>query len=279
MGTAVLLGAAVAIGGMAGCSQDSTDSNPRDSRIVGGTGTVGLLLNVGPGVGLKTANWVIRVGAGDAGAPVRQCDIPVVVSGTMSAQIGDVPSGTGYMLTLSGSTADGGATCIGSSLPFAVASGTTATVEVALNCTGQRSSGVILDAPFPCPVISSLKAVPMEVEVPGSMILSALVTTIDGDTLTPAWTGGTTIGHYGDPAAFSTTFTCDVPGTATIQVMALSSNPLFVAGCAPPVAAMQVTCTAGASSRARQRSAGALCLRPATWAVPVALQAARGQPG
>jgi hypothetical protein len=56
-------------------------------------------------------------------------------SAQINFELGSIPAGTGYVITLSGTSADGGVTCLGTSAAFAVTARTTANVGVNLVCS------------------------------------------------------------------------------------------------------------------------------------------------
>src|SRR6185369_8371865 len=134
------------------------------------TGSVGLQLQLAFGMTLNTVSYTITGPAGFT----RAGTVDVSNSSTLSVVIGGIPFGTGYQISLHGTTTDGQAVCAGSAT-FDVSSAGTTTVPVHLTCDVRPVNGSILvnGTLNTCPRIDSLGASPAEVAVGGTIALSA----------------------------------------------------------------------------------------------------------
>ena len=94
-------------------------------------GTIGLDLQVAPGVTISTISWnITNAGTGFS----RSGTVNVQNSNTIRFQVGGLPAGAGYTIALTAMTADGAFSCAGSA-PFFVMAGMTSAVSLTLTCT------------------------------------------------------------------------------------------------------------------------------------------------
>ena len=96
----ILLGGLGAGGWVGGCITDPTDSSKNKTDE---TGEVSFNLQVGAGLTLNTVSYTITGPVGFT----RMGTIDVSQSSTVSAVISDIPFGTGYQISLRGTTTDG----------------------------------------------------------------------------------------------------------------------------------------------------------------------------
>src|SRR3954465_1006025 len=108
----------------------SACSPPPSSGHDGDVGTIGLALQVAPGVTINTISWSI---ANATTAFTQSGTVNVQNSNTIRFQVGGLPAGAGYTITLNATSADGAFTCAGMA-GFAVTAGMTSTVSVMLTC-------------------------------------------------------------------------------------------------------------------------------------------------
>ena len=164
----------------------------------------------------------------------------------LSATIGGLPAGSGYSINLTANTTDGSLTC-GGSASFNVAARTTVQVSVPMSCKeAARTGSVLVNGVINvCPVIDGLGASPAEVQVGGSIALSA--TAHDSDSapspLSFAWT--TSAGSLSDAAAQNPTFTCTSAGPATLSLKVSDGDP--AASCGDTLTAL-VNCSVAAKT-------------------------------
>src|SRR6185369_12176380 len=135
--------------------------------------------------------------------------VDVSNSSTLSVVIGGIPFGTGYQISLHGTTTDGQAVCAGSAT-FDVSSAGTTTVPVHLTCDVRPVNGSILvnGTLNTCPRIDSLGASPAEVAVGGTIALSASAFDADNgpSPLVYSWTA--TSGSLIGASTATPTLTC-----------------------------------------------------------------------
>ena len=204
-----------------------------------GNGTVTLDLRLPDGRLIQTANFTITGPNGFS----RTGTINVGNSSTLTATIGGLPAGSGFLITLSAITTDGAVSCGGSST-FSVAAGMTASVTVPLTCQeAPRTGSVMVSGNLNvCPTIEGVGASPAEVNVGGTIALSVAAHDSDAGpaALGYAWSGGAGVGTINNPTTQNPTFTCNAPGTATLSVAVSDGDP--AASC-PATKNLQVNCT------------------------------------
>ena len=246
---AILVGFAIGAASIAGCSTDSTNTpnSPAGTRGAASNscdqnGTVGLQLQLAPGITLSTVQYVIT---NPTLAGFTTINGSVDVSG--STVIGfslTLPVAGGYTLSLSAVDSNGDG-CSGGPVTFSVAGGTSNTVALSLICSQTVDGGttapdvnvgvvsVTADASLQttvthgtCAAVASLLATPNEVNVGNAISLTA--SGIDSNnqssdvTLTWAATGGA--GALTSTTGTSNTFNCTTSGTEMVTVTAAISD-------------------------------------------------------
>ncbi len=172
--------------------------------------------------------------------------LDVAASSTISGLIGGLPAGSGYVISLTATAADGTTGCAGSA-NFAVTAGTVTQVAVGLDChqpakTGSISINGTINV---CPSIQGISALPATLAVGGTTKLTATAIDVDSapSPLAYSWTAssGTLTGaNTGSPSLL-----CTAPGTVTLTVAASDGDT--TAGCAA-TGTVQVTCTGHADA-------------------------------
>ncbi len=211
--SAVLAGGISAGAWIGGCSTDQVEQGPPAQNL----GSVGVDLVIGAGVSINTINYTITGPAGFS----RTGSIDVTNSSTVSAIISGLPFGTGYQISLKGTTVDGLGVCTGSAT-FDVAGTTQISVPVTLSCNLQPQTGsiVVNGVLNACPRIDAVGASPASVAVNGAISLSSTVVDVDHgpSALTYNWTASG--GSLSGANTANPTFTCNTVGTATITLAA-----------------------------------------------------------
>jgi hypothetical protein len=202
------------------------------------TGEIGLSLELPNGTLILSASYTIT---GPMGF-VKTGTIDTSLSATLSVQIGGIPAAAGYQVSLTADAADGSATCSGS-VGFDVMARKTTSVVVPVTCLETPRSGTVLVGGKLniCPTIDGVSANPAEVEVGGTVALSAAAHDSDAgpNPLSFGWTSNS--GALSDPSGKSPIFTCTTPGTVTIHLSVTDGDP--AATCADTTT-VQVTCSA-----------------------------------
>jgi hypothetical protein len=197
-----ILGTALA---STGCSEEP----PAD------LGSAVLSLQIGGGVALDTLGYTLT----GPGAFSRAGTINLASSGTISATIGGLPAGNGYVLTVTGTASDGATTC-GGSASFNITAKVTTNVMLHLLCreparTGSANVSGTLNV---CPLIDALSASPGQVAVGSTLALSAMAHDSDGAPAALAYQWTASAGGVVGTGA-NATFTCTGPGSATITLI------------------------------------------------------------
>ena len=208
-----------------------------NARTDGDTvGSIGLELQIAPGVTINTVNWSI---ASPGGTPTQTGSVNEQFSNTISFQVGGLAAGTGYAISLTATSVDGSFSCAGSAT-FDVTAGATTSVGIALACTtaGSNKGTVVVNGTTQiCANIDSLSVSPLETTV-NSPIALAVTATAGSTTPTFAWTASA--GTFDNATSATPVFTCPpTPGSITITV---STSP---AGSACPTTtsrSVTVTC-------------------------------------
>src|SRR4051794_29515138 len=89
-------GVAIGLVSVLACSGES-------DRAMGADGTAGVELQIAPGVTVNTVSWSIKNGT----AYSQSGTATVQFSNTISFQVGGIPTGSGYVLTLTATSVDG----------------------------------------------------------------------------------------------------------------------------------------------------------------------------
>ena len=221
-----------------GCGSQSDGSNGPAGASQESSGEVNLALQLANGSSIQSASYTIIGPNGFS----KTGSIDLSGATKLSATIGGLPVGAGYVITLSATTSDAAATC-GGSATFNVQARITTPVTVALTChEGARTGSVLVSGALnSCPTIDSLGANPAEVQVGGSVALSALAHDSDAAPSPLSFSWQASAGTLSDAAAQNPKFTCTTPGVATLTLTVNDGDP--AASCADTLTA-QVTCSA-----------------------------------
>jgi hypothetical protein len=231
----VLFVATALAGGMVACSSSGPNSERDNNQEP--DGAIGLALQAG-GATINTVSYSITGPGGFS----KSGSVDVSHSSTISGIISGLPTGTGFSITLTGTSVDGSLVCAGSAT-FNVTAHQTTPVNVPLDCHEAPRTGTLLvnGQLNVCPVVDGVSANPAEVLVGGSVALSG--TAHDSDhapsALTYQWSA--TSGVLTAPSSANTRFVCTAPGTATVTLTVSDGDA--TAGC-PATSTVSVTCTA-----------------------------------
>jgi len=202
--------AMVAASAFAACTGDAADAE---------TGSLGMEVQIGPGVTLSSVNWSINNAASGFS---RTGSVNVRFSNTISFQTGVLPPGAGYAITLGATSVDGAFTCIGSA-GFKVTAGVVTPVTTVLTCSSAapgQGTIVVNGTTQLCANLDSLSASPLETAVNTSILLSA---TGSLGALTPTFAWTASAGTFDDATLASPTYTC--PATPGKELITVSISP------------------------------------------------------
>jgi phospholipase C len=228
---ALLVGAAGAAafgGAQVGCSSSGTGSpvgSPVPESVLApnaapadGVGTVKMDLTLPGGAQINSVNWVIT-GPNGATTVVQSGTVNVGSSTTISFQVGGIPVGSNYLITLSGNSTDGTVLCGGSQTFSITGARATTTVNVVLSCNTKpqdAGSAFVTASTFNCATWNSVSTSPSETTVGNSVTVSASASGPNPAALTYAWAASS--GTIDNPSAAAIHFTCTQPGTATLTL-------------------------------------------------------------
>jgi len=189
-------------------------SEPLGSDGVEQTGSLGLNLEVAPGVTLNSVTYTIT-GNGFS----KSGSIDVSGSSAISGTIGGIPAGNGYTLTLTATSAEGGASFTGSA-KFNVTAGKTTAVTIHLKGTATSGNGsVTVNGTLNVgPVIDELTVTPLEVNVGSKITLTGVAKDADQGPSPLSYYWSTTGGLIDSPIGPNATLTSTTPGTFTVKL-------------------------------------------------------------
>jgi acid phosphatase len=229
----LLATSAVTVAAVNGCDRTAKDSGANDGIQSAGA----IALQLGSGVTLDAVSYTIA----GPGAFMKSGTLDVSHSATISGTIGGLPAGTGFTLTLSGTSTDQGTSCGGSAV-FAVVAGQTSQVAVHLTCHQAANTGsVMVEGTINvCPLIEGISANPGETMVGATIALAATAHDTDSgpSALAYGWTASS--GTLSDASASAPTFTCTEAGPVRLTAAVSDGDPS--PGCAATLSVM-VTCT------------------------------------
>ena len=195
--------------GAAGCSNDS------DGRVAS---SVSFKLDFGGGVTLSSVDYVLtgpnnfrRIGS-----------LPVGNDPIVTATFQNLSPGQGYNIQVKGTASDDASGCKGE-LTFNVTASMTAALNIPLTCHGLIAITAVINS---CPVIDSLSAIPSEVQVGGTIDVTAEVHDPDNgpSPLSAIW-ATTTGGALSNLSTTGATFGCSTPGTFTVGLKLSDGDP------------------------------------------------------
>ena len=254
LGGALVLGAAGAATAV-GCSSSGTPSTggaPASNPAVRGasqgddtTGKVGMQLTLPGGEQVNSVSWIVT-GPNGASTVVQTGMVDLQNSTTIAFLVGGIPPGVGYVISLSGMSADGMATCVGSA-QFTVMSQMTVNVSVALQCNApvsEAGSAQINGTTYNCASVSSISANPAEVTIGSTAAVTGSANGPNVGGLTYAWSA--TSGSFDTPNAASANYRCATAGTVSLT-LTVGDGPVVDGGAcnaALSTGTIQVQCDA-----------------------------------
>jgi len=238
----------------AGCTANSSPasstgngmatSGPAGTGSADQTGTIGIQLQLAPGIALGTLQYAIANPTLAGFVPINSS---VDVSGSLTIGLSILlPVGTGYSVSLSAIDSNGDS-CTGGPAPFGVLAAQTNTVGLTLVCTGPSDAGlfdapdvnmavtiITADASFQagdatvgtCAAVNSLLASPNNATIGHTISLTAtgLDSSYQSSDVTLTWTAAGGVGTLIGSTGTSNGFTCTEAGTETITVTAATSD-------------------------------------------------------
>jgi hypothetical protein len=207
----VALPLAAAALGLVSCSSGAPEEKPGTGANEENAGSVSLALQLASGSTVNTFSYTLT------GPTSLSGTIDVSHSSTVSALIGGVPAGQGYVLALTGTSTDGKATCSGTSGMFNVAAGVSTSVTVGIDCRQGSTSGSVLVSGTVnvCPAVDSVSANPA-VGLAIALSSSAHDSDAGPQPISYHWT--TSSGTLSDASAQNPTLTCTQPGVVTLEL-------------------------------------------------------------
>jgi hypothetical protein len=193
----------------AGCAVDGQSEFLSEAR-----GSVSLDLKVAQGVDLLSLDYEIS-GNGLS----RKGSFDMSQASGFRFSLGGVPAGNGYELKLVGSDGAGGGVRCDGSTKFDVRPGKTTSVKVNLRCHVVGNGGVEVEGSVNvCPVLDGVSALPQEVLVGGTVLLSAAVRDLDAkpSPVTLKWTA--TNGTLSSSSTTDTQLICTAPGAVKVTL-------------------------------------------------------------
>jgi hypothetical protein len=216
------LAVATLLGGVATVNCSKNSGGGEDNATIG---HVNLALTLGSGATVNQVHYVIHAGM-PSGITDVAGDINTSDPNATASAFHSFPASTGDTVTLSATTSAGKA-CTGTSMPFSVTAGTTASVNVTLICGGSVPTsntgsvginGSVVEGDN-CPLLTAWAASPLQTSLNGLIDVSGAATDADvgvipGEAISYAWTGGTFLA----PSSASTQFRCTVAGPNTLTL-------------------------------------------------------------
>ena len=205
----VLLVALGAGAPVAGCTSEQVESSD-----TGQVGSLGVKLEVAPGVTLNSVSYSIEKGDFTKTGTIDVGDAP-----TISGTIGGIPAGNGYTITLSATSVEDETGFTGSA-SFDVTASETTPVTVHLKGSGASGNGsVAVNATLNvAPVVDELTVTPQSVFVGSSVTLKAVGRDPDAGPSPLSYYWSTTEGVIDNPLDPNATLTSTGPGTATVTL-------------------------------------------------------------
>lgn len=199
-----------------GCLAEVDSGKPAPGKPANATGSFGVAAAIIAGVEVAEVTYVV---SGNGIDPLTGT-IPLTDPGaTISTQIGGLPAGTGYTVTLNATSVSGGIACTGSAV-FDVLLGQTTPVDLVMACSSANDGGTILvgldSSVSQCPSLNAGQSAPFELLVGESMLVDVAASDADTASLTFSWYSS--LGSVGTPNAPSTTFECTTAGTALLTL-------------------------------------------------------------
>jgi phospholipase C len=236
------LGVAMAGGWIVGCSNSGNGGGAGVTAQDDG-GSIRLSLTAG-GATFNAFSYMITGPA----SFMKSGSIDVSSSTSLMATIGGLPAGSGFTITLSGTSVDGATQC-GGSAGFSVTAHATSPVMVALDCHQQPKTGSInvngtLNI---CPQILGISSNPGQITGGASAAITSSAVDADNGPMPLSYSWSTNLGTLTNGTTANPTFTCTAIGTATLTLTVSDGDPLST--CAD-TGTVQVICSGHVDSAA-----------------------------
>lgn len=225
-------------------SSSAGDAEPTDLYDAAGGfmgGTLDLALTIPPsGSNVKALTWVI---VGPDGSTIVGTGNLIVSGPSSMFDVGDLPAGAGYSVSLEGTSLDGALTCSGSTR-FSILPAKTIKAADTLTCTAAGVTGLDagIGSTYDCATVSSVNADPAQAAVGSSVVLTASATAPNPGALSYAWSAPS--GTLSAQGSASTDFTCTTSGTVTVSLAVSDGRVPVGATCSAleDMATIQVIC-------------------------------------
>jgi hypothetical protein len=231
----------VVSGQQVGCTGGSDSGGSSvESGGADGLGTVGMKLTLPGGEVLSSVSWVVT-GPNGVSTVVQQGSSNELNSQSIAFTVAGIPAGSGYGVSVTGTSVDGTVTCAGSTT-FAVTSRQTTNVTVLMQCgtaVPDAGSVAINGQTYNCAVASGVSASPSETTIGNSVNLSATGAGPNPGSLAFAWSAPS--GTFSSPTGASTGFTCTAPGPVVVTATVTDGTLPTGASCNPALATSTVT--------------------------------------
>ena len=214
----------------------SSSSSPTPSPAETDVGSLTADLQLAPGVTVNSFSYTILGPSGFS----KTGAIDVSQSTKLSGQIGGIPAGIGFTISVNGATMDGSTTCVGSA-GFDVSAHQTTVVALHATCHEAAHTGSVLvnGAINVCPVADGVSANPSDVTVGFPAALAVTAHDADSGPAPLAYHWSAPSGSFSNATSATPTFTCSAPGSITLTVSVSDGDS--TSGCAD-VQSLVVTC-------------------------------------
>lgn len=192
---------------LTGCAGDLAESSELED-----VGSLDLNLRVGPGITVSTVAYTI-----DGDGFEKSGTIDVSGAPTISATIGGIPAGRGYVITLTAISDEDGTYFTGSAT-FDVVAGQTTSVKIQLKSSSKNGSVAVTATTNVGPVIEEFSLSPLVAYTGTRVTLRAAASDIDAgpSPLTYSWSASA--GTIDDPSAPLARLTHSAPGSVTVTL-------------------------------------------------------------
>jgi cysteine-rich repeat protein len=204
---AVALGLAGLVA-LAGCAAQPSED----------VGSLSIQLSLPSGEEIDTVTYTLSGGMPALAPPIVGTIQVTSLDATVSALVGALPVGTGYVIDITATDTTGDTTCDATDT-FDILPNMTTTVTLSLQCfTSDTDGNLVIAGTFnQCPEITLLQAMPLQVTAGDPIELSSTAQDQDpSDTITFAWTA--TFGGFADDTMADTTYDCAVAGAQTLTL-------------------------------------------------------------
>ena len=156
-----------------GCLAEVDAGEPASGKPANATGSFGVAAAIIAGVEVEEVTYVV---SGNGIDPLTG-SIPLTDPGaTISTQIGGLPAGTGYTVTLNATSVSGNIACTGSAT-FDVLLGQTTPVDLVMTCSSANDGSTILvgldSSVSQCPNLNAGQSAPFELLVGERMLVDS----------------------------------------------------------------------------------------------------------